>query len=152
VRVAAVVTDGGGVLGTEEFPTTAAGYRRLLRWMRTFGRLDRVGVEGTGTYGVSLARHWSWSSSSTLGAGWGGRAKGPAALIGPAGDVVQQPDVSHDQCGHWRRKVGAKTDLPYPGSADPQEFHQFTHAHQVEPGGRRRRRIIVHTPNYIDHY
>lgn len=25
--------------------------------MRTFGRLDRVGVEGTGTNGVSLAKH-----------------------------------------------------------------------------------------------
>ncbi len=57
VHVAAVVTEVGGVLGTEQFPTTAAGYRRLLRWMRTFGRLDRVGVEGTGTYGVSLAKH-----------------------------------------------------------------------------------------------
>ena len=57
VHVAAVVTAVGGVLGTEEFPTTAAGYRRLLSWMRGFGELDRVGVEGTGTYGVSLARH-----------------------------------------------------------------------------------------------
>ena len=57
VHVAAVVTAVGGVLGTAEFPTTAAGYRRLLAWMRGFGELDRVGVEGTGTYGVSLARH-----------------------------------------------------------------------------------------------
>ena len=51
------VTAVGGVLGTEHFATTAAGYRRLLSWMRGFGDLDRVGVEGTGTYGVSLARH-----------------------------------------------------------------------------------------------
>ncbi len=59
VHVAAVVSDVGGVLGAEQFPTTAAGYRRLLRLMRTFGLLDRVGVEGTGTgtYGVSLAKH-----------------------------------------------------------------------------------------------
>ncbi len=56
-HVAAVVTAVGGVLGTAEFPATAAGYRRLLAWMRTFGQLDGVGVEGTGTYGVSLARH-----------------------------------------------------------------------------------------------
>jgi transposase len=57
VHVAAVVTAVGGVLGTAEFPTTAAGYRRLVGWMRSFGELDQVGVEGTGTYGVSLARH-----------------------------------------------------------------------------------------------
>ena len=57
VHVAAVVTAVGGVLGTAEFPTTAAGYRRLVGWMRSFGSLDPVGVEGTGTYGVSLAQH-----------------------------------------------------------------------------------------------
>jgi len=57
MHVAAVVTAVGGVLGTEQFPTTAAGYRHLLNWMRTFGQLERVGVEGTGTYGVSLAKH-----------------------------------------------------------------------------------------------
>jgi len=57
LHVAAVVTAVGGVLGTAEFPTTAAGYRRLLAWMRTFGELDQVGVEGTGTYGMSLARY-----------------------------------------------------------------------------------------------
>jgi transposase len=51
VHVAAVVTAVGGVLGTAEFPTTAAGYRRLVGWMRSFGELDQVGVEGTGTYG-----------------------------------------------------------------------------------------------------
>jgi len=45
------------VLGTAEFPTSVVGYRRLLAWMRSFGDLERVGVEGTGTYGVSLARY-----------------------------------------------------------------------------------------------
>ena len=53
----AVVTAVGGVLGTEQFPTTAVGDQQLLAWMRGFGELARVGVEGTGTYGVSLARH-----------------------------------------------------------------------------------------------
>ena len=43
MHVASVVTVVGGVLGTAEFPTTAAGYQRLLAWMRTFGELDRVG-------------------------------------------------------------------------------------------------------------
>jgi len=57
MHVAAVLSAVGGVLGTAEFPTTAVGYRRLLAWMRSFGDVDRVGVEGTGTYGVSLARH-----------------------------------------------------------------------------------------------
>lgn len=57
VHVAAVLDNVGRVLGTESFPTTTAGYRSLLAWMRRHGELDRVGVEGTGSYGAGLARH-----------------------------------------------------------------------------------------------
>jgi transposase len=56
-HVAAVVDGVGGVLGVGRFPVTPAGYRRMLVWMRSFGRLERVGVEGTGSYGVGLTRH-----------------------------------------------------------------------------------------------
>jgi transposase len=38
-------------------PTTAAGYRALLAWLRGFGILLRVGVEGTGSYGAALTRY-----------------------------------------------------------------------------------------------
>ncbi|MGA3526799.1 IS110 family transposase [Micromonosporaceae bacterium DT32] len=40
-----------------EFPATSDGYADLLTWMRSFGRLTVVGVEGTGSYGAGLARH-----------------------------------------------------------------------------------------------
>lgn len=55
-HVAAVVDAVGGVLGVNRFPVTPAGYRRMLSWMRSFGSLERIGVEGTGSYGVGLAR------------------------------------------------------------------------------------------------
>ena len=54
---AAVLDYLGRQLGDREFPTSPAGYRALLQWMSGHGVLDRVGVEGTGTYGVGLARH-----------------------------------------------------------------------------------------------
>jgi transposase len=54
---AAVLDYMGRQLGDREFPTSPAGYRALLQWMSGHGVLDRVGVEGTGTYGVGLARH-----------------------------------------------------------------------------------------------
>lgn len=57
VHVAAVVDANGGVLGVARFPVTPVGYRRLLAWMRDYGRLERVGVEGTGSYGAGLSRH-----------------------------------------------------------------------------------------------
>lgn len=56
VHVAAVVNELGAVLGTRSFPTTPTGYRQLLGWMSEHGAVQRVGVEGTGTYGVGLTR------------------------------------------------------------------------------------------------
>lgn len=55
-HTAAVIDQVGRVLGTECFPAGPAGYTALLAWMRSFGRLVRVGVEGTGVYGAGLAR------------------------------------------------------------------------------------------------
>lgn len=57
LHVAAVITALGALLGSKAFPATQAGYRQLLVWARTFGRLRRAGVECTGSYGAALARH-----------------------------------------------------------------------------------------------
>jgi transposase len=57
MHVAAVADQVGRVLGTESFPATGAGYRAVLAWMRSFGELAKVGVEGTGSYGCGLARY-----------------------------------------------------------------------------------------------
>jgi transposase len=52
------VLDGlGRELGDREFPATTVGYQALLDWLRGFGELVRVGVEGTSSYGAGLARH-----------------------------------------------------------------------------------------------
>jgi transposase len=55
-HVAAALDANGGVLGIESFSTTAAGFAELHTWLRGFGVLERVGVEGTGAYGAGLAR------------------------------------------------------------------------------------------------
>lgn len=55
LHVAAAVDHLGRVLGTETFPTTSSGYRHLSRWLRSFGPVHAVGVEGTGSYGPALA-------------------------------------------------------------------------------------------------
>ncbi|URN15730.1 IS110 family transposase, partial [Streptomyces sudanensis] len=54
---AAVIDSIGRHLATEAFPTSPAGYRRLLDWLRSHGDLMAVGVEGTGAYGAELARY-----------------------------------------------------------------------------------------------
>jgi transposase len=53
---AAVLNDIGGLLATETFETSPAGYVQLLAWMRSFGTVAVVGVEGTGSYGAGLSR------------------------------------------------------------------------------------------------
>jgi len=57
VHVAAAIDERGKVLDTASFEVTARGYRELLTWLRSFGELAKVGVEGTGAYGAGLARH-----------------------------------------------------------------------------------------------
>ena len=53
----AAVDSVGRVLGSAQFPATASGYAALLEWLRSFGVLVLVGIEGTGAYGAGLARH-----------------------------------------------------------------------------------------------
>lgn len=57
VHCAAALDDNGRLLGTQEFVASAAGYRRLVSWARSFGEVGKVGVEGSGAYGAGLARH-----------------------------------------------------------------------------------------------
>jgi transposase len=56
-HVAAAVDANGGTLGVETFPVGAKHYRELTLWLQRFGAIDKVGVEGTGSYGAGLARH-----------------------------------------------------------------------------------------------
>jgi transposase len=56
-HTAAALDSAGRLLGHRQFPATATGYAALLAWLRGFGPLCRVGVEGTGVYGAGLHRH-----------------------------------------------------------------------------------------------
>src|SRR6187431_3417333 len=46
----------GRRLGTRSVPTTPAGFAALLTWARDFGVIERIGIEGTGSYGAGLMR------------------------------------------------------------------------------------------------
>ncbi len=55
-HVAAAVDHNGGLLGVESFPVDLAGFEELVGWLCSFGPVQQVGVEGTGSWGVGLAR------------------------------------------------------------------------------------------------
>lgn len=55
-HVAAALDERGVLLDTTSLPSTVAGYQVLLDWAAALGTIDRIGVEGTGSYGAGLAR------------------------------------------------------------------------------------------------
>ncbi len=56
VHVAAVIDQAGRLLGTQAFTASTRGYVALVTWAERFGPVERIGVEGTGTYGAGLTR------------------------------------------------------------------------------------------------
>ena len=56
-HVGAVVDGAGRLLGSDQFRADTAGYAQLVAWMESRGRICRVGVGGTGSYGAGLTRH-----------------------------------------------------------------------------------------------
>jgi Transposase len=56
VHVAAVLDPAGRLLETKAFPATTRGYAQLATWAESFGQVDKVGMEGTGSFGAGLLR------------------------------------------------------------------------------------------------
>ena len=66
LHVAAVVDEQDRLLETRSFATTRQGYRQMLAWMCSFGDLQRVGVESTGSYGAGLLRFMQQAGITVL--------------------------------------------------------------------------------------
>lgn len=56
-HTAAAIDATGRLLGRQTFVASAAGYEALEAWLRAFGTIDRIGIEGTGSYGSGLTEH-----------------------------------------------------------------------------------------------
>ena len=66
LHVAAVVDEQDRVIETRCFATTRQGYRQMLAWMRSFGELQRIGIESTGSYGAGLLRFMQQAGIAVL--------------------------------------------------------------------------------------
>lgn len=55
-HVAVALNHLGRRLGFLQMPTTGAGYDKFLGWATRLGELERVGIEGAGSFGSGLAR------------------------------------------------------------------------------------------------
>ena len=81
-HVAAALDHAGRLLGTRTIPTTPAGYAALLAWASTLGRVDRIGVEGTGSYGAGLTR-WLRAHGQAVGRSTGPTGPPDGARVRP---------------------------------------------------------------------
>jgi transposase len=66
LHVAAVVDQAGKILGVESFPNDTKGFRQMAAWLARHGEIDRVGIEGTGSYGAGLSRHFTRAGVEVL--------------------------------------------------------------------------------------
>lgn len=54
IHVAAVMDSIGGILATSTISTDTGGFKQLLEWASSFGKVIAFGIEGTGSYGAGL--------------------------------------------------------------------------------------------------
>ena len=67
IQVAAIVDHSNQVLSSESFPTTRYGYKKMLGWMLSFGKVSRVGIECSGSYDQGLLRYMQLSGIGVPG-------------------------------------------------------------------------------------
>jgi transposase len=53
---AAAIDGTGRLLGHQQFPANDRGYQHLLTWIGTYGQVQAIGVESTGSFGATLTR------------------------------------------------------------------------------------------------
>lgn len=46
-----------GILATLKIPTDTGGFKQLLTWVESFGKIIVIGIEGTGSYGAGLSSY-----------------------------------------------------------------------------------------------
>ncbi len=90
LHVAAVVDEHDRVLASRCFSTTRHGYKQMLAWMRSFGSLQRVGIEATGSYGAGLLRYLQHAGVAVLH----GSASGSVGAE-RRGGVGERPSSDH---------------------------------------------------------
>ncbi|MGW8355567.1 IS110 family transposase [Streptomyces wedmorensis] len=69
LHVAAVMDTIGGILATLTIPTDTGGFQQLADWAASFGRVLAFGIEGTGSYGATLASFLRRSGHKVVEAG-----------------------------------------------------------------------------------
>ena len=99
IHVAVAIDTCGIHLGDQSFAADSGGDQALLTWAETHGRIQAFGIEGTGGYGVGLARAGPPSGASCCGSEVERTGACAASPASPTGSTPRPPP---DRC--WRAK------------------------------------------------
>ena len=89
-HVGAVVDDAGRLLGSDQFGVDTSAYAQLVAPMGSWGRISRVGVGGTGSYGAGLTRHLTDAGYRCGGGEPSQPSAAPPAGQGPTSPTLRQ--------------------------------------------------------------
>ena len=98
VHVAAVLDPAGRLLETKSFPATTRGYAQLAMWAESFGQVDKVGTEGTGSFGAGLLRFLADYGLTVIEVDRPDRA-GAAATASPTRSTPSRPPGPCNRAG-----------------------------------------------------
>ena len=91
VHVAVAIDSWGIRLGDHAFVADSGGYEALVTWAETHGRSEAFGIEGTGSYGVGLARAVRRAGHHVVEVNRGDRRTRRAA-----GEMIRQLKITRD--------------------------------------------------------
>ncbi|MDK6382804.1 transposase [Citrobacter freundii] len=116
IHVGAVINQAGKLLGTHIIQTNQAGYLELLDWARSFGILERAGIEGTGTYSAALTRYLIKHRIYVVEVNRPDRSKrrleGPLDAENAARTVLSGSSKAYPKCSPARVKLFGLSVLP----------------------------------------
>jgi len=103
---AAVLDHLGRQPGDREFPTTPGGYQVLPAWMAGHGQLERVGIDGTGTYGGALSRQLRAADVQVVEVDRPDRKARRARQVRPVGRLLRCPFSAGRYRHRWAQAQG----------------------------------------------
>ncbi|MDJ0346458.1 transposase [Streptomyces sp. H10-C2] len=147
VHVAAAMDTIGGTLATLTIPTDTGGFQQLLDWATSFGRVLAFGIEGTGSYGATLASFLRRAGHKVIEAG---RPDRRLRRMNGKSDTLDAENAARAVL------AGFATATPKSADGEAEMIRQLKIAHDQAVGQRSAamvtiKAMLVHAPDALRH-
>lgn len=147
IHVAAVMDTIGGIIATLTIATDTGGFRQLVDWAASFGRILTFGVEGTGSYGATPASYLRRHGHKVVEAG---RPDRRLRRINGKSDTIDAENAARSVL------AGFATAVPKTADGDVEMIRQLKIAHDSAVTDRTAaiitiKAMIVHASDELRH-